>query len=99
MSAAARKVLERADELAGYTEEPGRITRPLSSPSLAAAMARLQGWMESEGLDTRSDALGNLAGRRGSGTPLVIGSHLDTVADAGRYDGILGVLIGLAVIE
>ena len=46
-------------------------------------------------MKTRSDALGNLAGRRGGpGQPLLIGSHLDTVADAGRYDGILGVLSG-----
>jgi allantoate deiminase len=99
MIQAARRVLERADELASYTEEPGRITRPLASPSLAAASARLRGWMEAAGLETRADALGNLAGRRGDGTPLIIGSHLDSVADAGRYDGILGVLIGLAVAE
>jgi hydantoinase/carbamoylase family amidase len=100
MSEAARRVLERADELAGYTEEPGRITRPLASPSLAAAMARLRGWMEAAGMQTRSDALGNLAGRRGGpGPALMMGSHLDSVADAGRYDGILGVLVGLAVVE
>src|SRR5215213_2643758 len=99
ISAAARRVLERADELARYTEEPGRITRPLASPSLAAAMARLRGWMEAAGLETRSDSLGNLAGRRGADPPLIIGSHLDSVADAGRYDGILGVLIGLEVAE
>src|SRR4051794_9051096 len=96
----ARRVLERADELARFTEEPGRITRPLASPSLAAAMDRVRAWMEDLGMETRSDALGNLAGRRGGpGQPLLIGSHLDTVADAGRYDGILGVLIGLAVVE
>src|SRR3954468_1448180 len=98
MTRAARRVLERADELARDTEEPGRITRPLASPSLAAAMARLRGWMEAAGLTTRSDALGNLAGRRGGdGPPLLIGSHLDSVADAGRYDGVLGVLVGLEV--
>ena len=98
MSQAARRTLARAVELATFTEEPGRITRPLATPSLAAAMARLRGWMEAAGLETRSDALGNLAGRRG--TPaLIIGSHLDSVADAGRYDGILGVLVGLAVAE
>ena len=97
---AARRALERADELAGFTEEPGRITRPLATPSLAAAMARLREWMEAAGMQTRSDALGNLAGRRGGAGPVVMmGSHLDSVADAGRYDGILGVLVGLAVVE
>src|SRR4051794_40008727 len=100
MSNAARRVLARADDLAGFTEEPGRITRPLASRSLAAAMARVRSWMEAAGLETRSDALGNLAGRRGGdGPPLLIGSHLDSVADAGRYDGILGVLVGLEVAE
>src|SRR4051812_49058751 len=100
MSPAARRVLERADELAAFTEEPGRITRPLATPALAAAMERLRAWMAAAGLATRSDALGNLAGRRGGPGPApVIGSHLDSVADAGRYDGILGVLVGLAVVE
>src|SRR3954463_1319984 len=98
MSHAARRTLARADELAEFTEEPGRITRPLATPSLAAAMGRLREWMEAAGLETRSDTLGNLAGRRGA-PALILGSHLDSVADAGRYDGILGVLVGLAVAE
>ena len=54
--------------------------------------------MHEAGLETREDALGNLAGRRGE-APLVIGSHLDSVADAGRYDGILGILVGLELAE
>jgi allantoate deiminase len=98
---AAATALARADELATFTEEPGGITRPLASPSLDAAMDRVREWMEAAGMTTRRDALGNLVGRRegrGRGT-LVLGSHLDSVADAGRYDGILGVLIGLAVAE
>ena len=98
---AATTALARADELATFTEEPGGITRPLASPSLDAAMERAREWMEAAGMTTRRDALGNLVGRRegrGPGT-LVLGSHLDSVADAGRYDGILGVLVGLAVAE
>jgi allantoate deiminase len=95
---AARRVLQRADELAAFTEEPGRITRPLLTPAMADAAAQVREWMRSAGLETREDALGNLAGRRGAGG-LVIGSHLDSVADAGRYDGVLGILVGLAVAE
>src|SRR3954471_8409471 len=98
MTEAARRALARANELATFTEEPGRITRPLATPSLAAAMGRLREWMEAAGLETRSDALGNLLGRRRA-PALIMGSHLDSVADAGRYDGILGVLVGLAVVE
>jgi allantoate deiminase len=93
---AARRVIQRADELAAFTEAPGRITRPLATPSLAAAMARVREWMEDAGLETRSDPLGNVAGRRGEAR-VVLGSHLDSVDDAGRYDGILGVLVGIEV--
>lgn len=61
-------------------------------------------WMEAGGMSVRCDAAGNL---RGTYSPagcdssrwLVIGSHLDTVADAGRYDGVLGVMMGIAVVE
>ena len=81
----------------GFTEEPGRITRPLATPALAGAMARVREWMIEAGLEPVSDAIGNLVGRRGPGPRLIIGSHLDSVADAGRYDGILGVLVGLEV--
>lgn len=60
-------------------------------------------WMEEAGLATRLDAVGNLIGRREGRAPaapaLVLGSHLDTVIDAGRFDGVLGVLLGLAAVE
>jgi allantoate deiminase len=95
---AARRILQRADELAAFTEEVGRITRPLLTPAMADAKAQVREWMRAAGLETREDALGNLAGRRGA-PGLVIGSHLDSVADAGRYDGVLGILIGLAIAE
>jgi hydantoinase/carbamoylase family amidase len=95
---AARRVLERADALATHTIERGRITRPSLTPAMAAAQAQVRDWMNAAGLQTREDALGNLAGRRGD-APVLIGSHLDSVADAGRYDGILGILIGLEVAE
>ena len=63
---------------------------------MAGARTRVREWMQAAGLETRVDAIGNLAGRRGE-PRMSIGSHLDSVADAGRYDGVLGVLIGLAV--
>jgi allantoate deiminase len=97
---AARRVLARADELATYTEEPGQIARPLATRAMAGARARVREWMQAGGLETRVDAIGNLAGRRdGLGERLVIGSHLDSVADAGRYDGVLGILVGLEVAD
>jgi allantoate deiminase len=96
----AQRVLRRADEIAAFTEEPGRITRPLASPALDAAMERVRGWMQEAGLTTRRDGLGNLVGRTGDGpATLLLGSHLDSVADAGRYDGVLGVLIALECVQ
>jgi len=56
--------------------------------------------MEGAGLAVRRDAVGNLIGRTGGdGPPFVLGSHLDTVPNAGRYDGPLGILAALAIVE
>jgi allantoate deiminase len=95
----ARRVLERADVIAGFTEEPGRITRPLGTPALAGAMEQVADWMYEAGLETASDEIGNLVGRRGEAPRLLLGSHLDSVADAGRYDGVLGVLVAIEVAD
>jgi allantoate deiminase len=92
----AERVLERCDELAALTEEPGMITRWYGSRSLAEAADRVAGWMEEAGLSVRRDAVGNVIGRRGTGEgTFVLGSHIDTVRDAGRYDGPLGVLLAV----
>ena len=97
----ARAVLERCDLVARCSEEPGRLTRRFATSALGEARALVEGWMREAGLDTRHDPLGNLIGRRpGSGErALMLGSHLDTVRDAGRYDGALGVLVALACAE
>jgi allantoate deiminase len=97
----AAAVLRRCDELAAFSEEAGRLTRRFATPALRQAGEAVRGWMEGAGLDTRRDAIGNLIGRYGDGDrrTLLIGSHLDTVRDAGRYDGTLGVLIGISCVE
>ena len=96
-------VMDRADALARFSEEPGRITRRYGTPALIEARAAVADWMRAAGMDVRIDAIGNLVGRyptASDGAPtLLLGSHLDSVPDAGRYDGILGVLIVLAAIE
>jgi allantoate deiminase len=97
----ARTVLERCDLLAGCSEEAGRLTRRFATPALDEARALVDGWMREAGLHTRRDALGNLFGRRpgSGGRALMLGSHIDTVRDAGRYDGPLGVLVAIACAE
>ncbi len=94
--------MRRCDELAAVTDEPGRLTRTFHSPAMQRANALVGAWMRDAGLDVREDAAFNLLGRwrsarRGART-LLIGSHLDTVRGAGRYDGALGVLAALAVV-
>jgi allantoate deiminase len=93
--------MRRADALAALTEVPGEITRPYGTASLIAAMRLAEGWMSEAGLATRRDAIGNVTGRRGEpGLPaFVLGSHLDSVRNAGRYDGPLGVLVAIAAVE
>jgi len=93
-------VLERCAALGKVSEEPGRLVRRYATPAMREANALVGGWMRDAGLDVREDAAGNLIGRRdGPGRTLLLGSHLDTVVDAGRYDGPLGVLAALAVLE
>jgi allantoate deiminase len=95
--------MARAELLAAYSEEAGRLTRRFGTLALAEAGEVVAEWMREAGLSVRRDAIGNVIGRAEGAAPdgpaLMIGSHLDTVPDAGRYDGTLGVLAGIAVAE
>jgi allantoate deiminase len=95
--------MRRCDELGSITEEPGKITRTFASPAMRRANKLVGSWMRNAGLDVREDAAFNLLGRwnskrRGAKT-LLLGSHLDTVRDAGKYDGPLGVLTAIAAVQ
>jgi allantoate deiminase len=95
----AATVLERCARLGAVSEEDGLLVRRYGTDAMRRANALVAGWMEQAGLATHEDAVGNLIGRRGDGTPLMLGSHLDTVRDAGRYDGPLGVLVAIAAVQ
>jgi ureidoglycolate amidohydrolase len=85
-------------ELARFNDDPGAggITREVYTPTYRRALDRVAAWMGDAGLEVRLDAVGNLFGRwtgADPGAPLVLtGSHVDTTLNAGRYDGVLGVL-------
>lgn len=98
----AQILARRLAELARVTDAPGRITRTFLSPAMRRANALVADWMREAGLTTREDSMSNIIGRLEARVPashagkiktLLFGSHLDTVRDAGRFDGPLGVLL------
>ena len=99
----AQEVKRRCDELGAISDEPGCLTRAFHSPAMQRANALVGSWMRAAGLEVREDAAFNLIGRwpcaDAQARTLLLGSHLDTVRDAGKYDGPLGVLVALAVVE
>ena len=102
-SQAANRVMARCQQLAEISETPGQLTRVYLSPEHLQANALVASWMQQAGMRTWQDAVGNIVGRYEAAQPgaqaLLLGSHLDTVRDAGRYDGMLGVLAAIEVVD
>lgn len=102
----AEQVIARCRELARVSDVAGETTRLYLSPATRDAHTLVGWWMRRAGLEVRVDDVGTLRGLRpgfgdaGDDTPtLVLFSHLDTVPNAGAFDGTLGVLLALAAIE
>ena len=97
------RIMERCDALARHSELPGGLTRVFLSPEARAATDKVLGWMREAGMQARLDAIGNAAARYEGERPglpcLMLGSHLDTVRDAGRYDGMLGVISAIECVD
>jgi allantoate deiminase len=97
----AAKVLEsRLLGLARISDERGRLTRTFLSPAMRRTNRQVGAWMREAGLHVREDDVGNLVGRTGgrAGQTFLLGSHLDTVRNAGRFDGALGVLLPICAL-
>ena len=97
-----QRLLHDIETLATFTEpDTDGWTRRAFSPAFVAGREWLADRMRRAGLETYIDAAGNLIGRRGANNmpALVIGSHTDTVPGAGRFDGMLGVLAGIAIAQ
>ncbi|MGA8487379.1 MAG: hydantoinase/carbamoylase family amidase, partial [Gaiella sp.] len=100
MTGTAADVLARCAMLGEVSEELDGLTRRFATPALASAGEIVAGWMKDAGMTTRRDAVGNVIGRHGGGErALVLGSHLDTVPNAGTFDGPLGIVAAIAVVE
>ena len=98
-----RRIMQRCAELARHSEQAGGLTRVYLSREQAAANELVFGWMREAGMSARLDAAGNCIGRYEGDRPglpaLVLGSHLDTVRDAGKYDGMLGVVAAIECVR
>ena len=107
LSPAARRLAARLDELGRVSDDGDALTRTFLSPAMERANVVVGSWMREAGLVVREDEAGNLIGRREASVgadrkkarTLLLGSHLDTVRNAGRFDGALGVLLPIVAME
>ena len=103
MSPAAERVMARADALAAISETPDALTRVYLSAQHLQANQLVGQWMSQAGMTVWQDSVGNICGRyegaQEGAQAVLLGSHLDTVRNAGRYDGMLGVLTAIEVVD
>ncbi|KAK9829855.1 hypothetical protein WJX72_008267 [[Myrmecia] bisecta] len=89
--------------LGQVSDAEGSLVRTFMSPAHMRSAALIRKWMREAGMLTWMDNVGNVhgrvEGRNGSAPVLLLGSHYDTVVDAGKYDGALGILVGIAAIK
>lgn len=97
------ELLAQAEALAQFTEDAPRVTRRYLTPEHRAAGAHLAHLMREAGMEVAWDALGNVVGRYAGSTPdapmVITGSHLDSVRNAGKYDGLFGILSPIACVK
>ena len=98
------RAVARCDELgvAPYSDLPDSLYRGYLTPAHRAALDRVGAWMVEAGMQIRIDPSANLIGRYEGLAPdapaLIIGSHIDSVRDGGRYDGPLGIMLGIEAV-
>jgi allantoate deiminase len=96
------EIVARVNELAKISETPGHLTRVFLTPEHRAAADLLLGWMREAGMSAHLDAIGNVCGRYDGERPglpcLMLGSHYDTVRDAGKWDGPLGLITAISCV-
>ena len=96
------RIMERAALLGRITEREGMLARSYLTPQHREAGEHIRGWMREAGMEADFDALGNVVGRYAGASPgaatILTGSHMDSVVDAGRYDGLFGILTAIACV-
>lgn len=96
-------IMQWLDTIGAWSDDEGCLTCAYMTPAHRRTAAQLAAWMREAGMDVHIDAVGNVAGRYASSRPdaktLMTGSHYDTVRNAGKYDGRLGILLPIAVVR
>ncbi len=99
----AELIQQRIDEISLFSDDPRWLSRTFGSQVSTECGQKIASWMQEGGLDVRIDNIGNIRGKLLSTNPeaktFVIASHFDTTLNAGKYDGILGILMGMDIIE
>ena len=99
MLAKAQRAIAECRTIAAMSEEPGRTTRRFLTPPMHDVHAHLRVRMEAMGMNVAIDAVGNLRGQwrpaSAGSQRILLGSHIDTVPNAGAFDGVLGVTVAL----
>lgn len=99
----AGEVMDRCLRLASFSEDLGSAQRTFLSPAMRECHEEISRWMEPLGGQVRIDAVGNFRAvypaLQSNAPRLLIGSHLDTVPNAGAYDGILGVVLAIGLLQ
>jgi len=99
----AEEVIARCQKLASFSEDPGGTRRTFLSAPMRDCHREASSWMKILGMSVSVDAVGNLrafyAGTSPGAPRILIGSHLDTVPNAGAFDGVLGVVLAVGLVE
>ena len=99
----AEEVIARCQRLASFSEDAGSTRRTFLSPQMHDCHREITKWLIAAGAEVTVDAAGNLRGfyaaAQSTAPRVLFGSHLDTVPNAGAYDGVLGVIIAVALVE
>jgi allantoate deiminase len=95
-------IVGRINALATISQDPGNLTRIFLTSEHRAAAELIMGWMREAGMNAHLDAIGNVCGRYEGERPrlpcLMLGSHYDTVRDAGKWDGPLGLITAISCV-